>query len=106
MGTSRGASMPRRILPRSMSTTVIQMFSPMKIFSPSFRLRTNMSLPSIARDEHDPGAILRYDFGRRELAPAENLGGTDRGLTVATGQASNMERSARPLARQSLDGQL
>ena len=49
IGTSRGASMPRRILPRSMSTTVMQMLSPMKIFSPSFRLNTSMSLPSFVR---------------------------------------------------------
>src|SRR5262249_33256040 len=42
MGTSRGASIPKRILPRSMSTTVMQMFSPMQIFSPSLRLSTSM----------------------------------------------------------------
>src|SRR5262249_31706124 len=42
MGTSRGASIPKRILPRSISTIVMQILSPMWIFSPSFRLRTSM----------------------------------------------------------------
>src|SRR3954469_619472 len=62
MPASRGASIPSRILPRSMSTTVIQMLSPMKIFSPSLRLRTNMSLLSLERGaEWKLWPILRHE---------------------------------------------
>src|SRR4051812_19411431 len=51
-----------------MSTTVIQMLSPMKIFSPSLRLRTNMSLLSLERGgEWKLWPILRHEPPRRAM---------------------------------------
>src|SRR5262245_24902850 len=49
--------MPSLILPRSMSTTVILIFSPIQMTSPSFRLRTNMSssLRCVAERPAKPG---------------------------------------------------